>query len=129
MSVDGHPHVEEDLGRDLRVAHPADEVQDEAGRGDEGEEDDDACEGVGVLAEEGIIDEGAGEEGDVEGERGAGEVEEENGREAGFVGEDVGEAAADFLVENGHSGCRRHRRLWMDSVSPCSRGKYTRHDI
>ena len=103
VAVDGHAHVEEDLGRDLRIAHPADEVQDEAGRGDEGEKDDDPCKGVGVLAEEGVVDEGAGEEGDVEGEGGAGEVEEEDGREAGFVGEDVGEAAADFLVEDGHS--------------------------
>ena len=118
VPVDGHAHVEENLGRDLRVTHPADEVQDEAGRGDQGEEDDDPHQGVRVLAEEGVVDEGAREEGDVEGEGGAGEVESQDDREAALVGKDACEAAPDFLVENGHSVCRRHRRLWIDSVSP-----------
>ena len=103
VPVDGHAHVEEDLGRDLRVAHPAEEVQDEAGRGDQGEEDDDPHQGVRVLAQQGVVDEGAGEEGDVEGERSARQVESQDDREAALVGKDVGEAAADFLVENGHS--------------------------
>ena len=103
VPVDGHAHVEEDLGRNLRVAHPAHEVQDEAGHGDEDEEEDDPREGARVLAEKGVVDEGAGEEGDVEGEGGAGEVEEKDDRETALVGEDVGEAAADFGVEHGHS--------------------------
>ena len=103
VPVQRHAHVEKDLGRDLRVAHPADEVEHKAGQRDRREETDDPHQGVRVLPQQRVINEGAGEEGDVERERGAREVDGQDDGEPALVGREVAEPSPDLCVQYGHS--------------------------
>ena len=102
VAVHDQAHVEEDLGRNLRVAQPADDVQHEAGNRDGGEQNDDPDEGVEVPPQQRVVDEVAGQEGDVQGQRRPRQIEAQDERQPALVRDDVGESPADLGVQYGH---------------------------
>ena len=57
MSEDSQSHVEQDVGRDARVAKPAPDVEDVTGEGEGSECGDDADEGGEIAADEASVDE------------------------------------------------------------------------
>ncbi len=111
VTVHDQAHVEEDLGRHLRVAQPADDVQHEAGNRYGREQNDDPDEGVEVPPQQRVVDEVAGEKRDVQGERRPGQIEAQDERQPALVRDDVGESPAEFRVQYGH---------WQSVVNPSS---------
>ena len=112
MTVHLEPHVEQDVGRYARVSQAADDVHEEAGEADRGEEDGDANERRRVAADHRPVDEVARQERQIQRE---GRAEAAHGRlETVLEGSDLphqGGEAVDLGLAAGDGGLERFDRL------------------
>ena len=70
VAVERQPHIEEDVRGHPRIPEPAPDVEPESERGDPDKRDHDGSECATVAAENGVVDEPSGEEGNEERRRG-----------------------------------------------------------